>query len=274
MDAINYLLEPFGYSFMVRALAISLIISILCPSIGIFVITRGYGFMGDALAHSIFPGMVAALILGISPWIGAWPSAIAFALIVGYLIRHTGIRADTAIAIMFATMFALGIILISIFSSHVAIDLDGLLIGQILGVSESDIVATIIAAIIVLTIVFGFYKELVFTSFDATGAEVAGIPTAFINYMLLAVIATVIMVTVKAVGIILVLAMLVAPSAAAALIAQRHVNIIFLGIAIALVASISGIYLAYYLDLPAGPAMALVSGVIFGGTALLRRRLS
>ena len=274
MDIAGYIFDPFEYRFMIRALMVSVIVSVVCPVVGIFVITRGYGFMGDALAHSVFPGMVAAIIAGLSPWFGAIPTAVVFAVFVGYIVKHTGLRSDAAIAIMFATMFALGVIMISAFSSRVTVDLEALLLGQILGVSTGDIWVAMAATVFVLAIIAGLYKEIVFVSFDNVGAEVAGIGTARIDYVLLATIGVVVVVTVQAVGVILVLAMLVAPSASAILVVRRRSAIMLLGIVFALTASVSGLYVSYYVNLPAGPSMALISGVIFGVLALIRRRVA
>lgn len=265
--------EPLGYGFMTRALFAAVLVGIVCPLVGLFVVTRGYGFMGDALAHSIFPGMVGAIVLGVSPWFGAIPAAVVFAVLVGFITRRTGLRADSAIAILFATMFALGVIMISIFRSQVNVDLEAILLGQILAVSAGDLLTMALLTILIIAFVLGFYRFLVYVSFDSQGAEVAGMRTTAIEYGLLTAIATVVVLTAQAVGVILVLAMLVAPVAAAALIFRRHVGVVFLGIGFALFAAVAGLYLSYYVNLPSGPAMALVTGVLFGCVALARRRV-
>ena len=273
-DSVNFLMEPMSYSFMLRALLASVLVSVVCPMVGLFVVTRGYGFMGDALAHSVFPGMVAALVIGVAPWFGALPTAVIFAILVGFITRKTGLRADSAIAILFATMFALGSILISVFRSRVNVDLEALLLGQILAVSPSDLITMAALTTLIAVYVVGFYKSLVFVSFDSLGAEVAGMRTTAIEYSLLGAISVVVVLTAQAVGVILVLAMLVAPTASAALILKRHVGVVFLGIGFALVASISGLYLSYYANLPSGPSIAIVSGLLFGCVALMRRRVA
>ena len=273
-DPITFIVEPFTYDFMVRAFAVSVLISIVCPMVGLFVVTRGYGFMGDALAHSVFPGMVAAIVLGLSPWFGSLPTAVVFAVLVGYVTRRTGLRADSAIAILFATMFALGVVLISVFRSRVNVDLEALLLGQILAVAVPDLLTMLALTVLTAVFVIGFYPRLVFISFDSLGAEVAGMRTTAIEYALLAAISVVVVLTAQAVGVILVLAMLVAPTATATLILRRHVGVVFLGVAFALVASATGLYLSYYANLPSGPSIALVSGAIFGVVALVRQRVT
>ena len=274
MDLISYVIEPFQYGFMLRALGVAIIVSITCPLVGVFVITRGYGFMGDAMAHSIFPGMVLALIVGLSPWYGMLPAALVFAFLIGFVIRKTGIQVDAAIGILFASLFALGIILISLFGSHVSVNLEDILLGQILAATTGDILVTLGVALLTLLIFAGYFKELVFVSFDPVGAEVAGIRVAWIDYLLLGLISVVIVVTIQAVGVILVLAMLIAPAAAATLAADRVLRIIGYGIFFALIASITGLYASYYGNLPSGASIALSSGLIFAIVALLKRRIA
>ena len=274
MDIVSYITEPFQYAFLVRALVVAVIISVMCPLVGLFIITRGYGFMGDAMAHSIFPGMALALIFGASVWLGMLPAALLFAFLMGYIIRKTGLNADAAIGILFASLFALGILMISIWGGQVAVNLEDILLGQILGVSSTDIQITLGVALLVLVVFAGFFKELVFVSFDPIGAEVAGVRVALIDYLLLALVSIVVVVTIQAVGVILVLAMLIAPAAAASLAAHKAHHIILLGILFALVASISGLYASYYADLPSGASIAMASGIIFAIVATVRRRIA
>ncbi len=274
MDLISYIVEPFQYSFLVRALVVAVVISITCPLVGVFVITRGYGFMGDAMAHSILPGMALALIAGLSPWFGMLPAALVFAFLVGFIIRKTGIQADAAIGIMFATLFALGVLVMSLWGTRVTVSLEDILLGQILSVTESDILVTLGVAFLTLLIFAGYFKGLMFVSFDPIGAEVAGIRVGRVDYLLLALISVVVVVTIQAVGVILVLAMLIAPAAAATLAAQRVLHIIGFGTLFALIASIVGLYVSYYWNLPSGASIAITSGLIFAIVALVRQRIS
>lgn len=274
MDVISYIVEPFQYSFLVRALIAAVIISVICPLVGVFVVTRGYGFMGDAMAHSILPGMALALIAGLSPWIGMLPSALVFAFLVGFTIRKTGIQADAAIGILFATMFAVGILFMSLWGAQVTVSLEDILLGQLLAVTQSDILVTLGVAFLTLLVFAGYFKGLMFVSFDPIGAEVAGIRVERVDYLLLALISVVVVVTIQAVGVILVLAMLIAPAAAATLAAQRVVPTIGFGILFALIASIVGLYASYYWNTPSGASIALASGLIFAIVASIRRRIS
>ena len=274
MDLISYIVEPFQYGFLLRALAVAVITSITCPLVGVFVVTRGYGFMGDAMAHAILPGMAAALIAGLSPWIGMLPSALVFAFLVGFIVRKTGIQADAASGIMFATLFALGILVMSLWGAQVTVSLEDILLGQLLAVTQSDILVTLGVAFLTLLVFIGYFKGLMFVSFDPVGAEVAGIRVERVDYLLLALISVVVVVTIQAVGVVLVLAMLIAPAAAATLAAQRVVPTIGFGILFALIASIVGLYASYYWNLPSGASIAMASGLIFAIVALVRRRIS
>ena len=272
MDALaDAILEPFRYSFMVRAFAVSVLVGIVCPIIGSYVITRGLAFMGDALAHAILPGLVGAFLLGISPLIGAIPAAVAIAFLIGYLSRRTGISEDTSIGILFAGLFALGLVMLSI-TRGLPVNLEDLLIGRVLGVSLTDVYITMGLVALVLAVLYVFHKELVFASFDPVGATVIGLSTAFLDYLLLAMLALVIIVAVQAVGIVLVMALLVTPAATAYLLVRRFVSIMVIGAALGSVAATSGLYLSFYMNLPSGPAMALSAVGMFIVVAAAKRR--
>ena len=274
MELLNYIVEPFQYGFLLRALTVAVIISVLCPLVGVFIVTRGYGFMGDAMAHAIFPGMIMALVLGMSVWFGMLPAALIFAFLIGYVIRKTGLQADSAIGILFATLFALGVIMISTWGTHIQLNLEDVLLGQILAATSGDIWVNLAVTILVLVVFAGFFKEMVFVSFDPIGAEVAGVRVAMIDHLLLALISVVVVVTIQAVGIILVLSMLIAPAASAVLAARKVHHIIGFGIVFALIASVTGLYISYYANLPSGASIALMSGIIFAIVATVRRRIS
>jgi len=267
------LIEPFAYSFMLRALIVSVLVGIMCPILGSYVITRGLGFMGDALAHAVLPGMVIAFIVGVSPFFGAVPAGIAVAILVGYLTRRAGLSEDTSIGILFAGLFALGLVLMSAFRG-LPVDLEDILLGQVLGVSQSDVLVTLGLAGLVLLVLYAFHKELVFASFDPTGASVIGLPTRLLDYLLLILLALVIIIALQAVGIVLVIAMLITPAAAASLIVRRFTHIMVLGAVIGATSAIVGLYISFYLNLPSGPAMTLVATGIFIVVAITRRKVA
>ena len=270
---IDYLVEPFEYSFMVRALVVSVLVGIMCPLMGAYVITRGRAFMGDALAHAVLPAMVVAFLLGMSPFFAAVPAGIVIAMLMGAVSRRTGISEDTSIGIFFAGMFALGMVLLST-STGINIEIEDLLLGQVLGVSTTDVYVSLGLMALVLVGLYAFHRQLVYTTFDIVGATVVGIRVRFVEYVLLALLALVIVIGIQAAGIVLVMAMLVTPAAAAYLLARRFVEMMVLGALIGAASAVTGLYLSFYADLPSGPAMALVATGVFVVTGLTKGALA
>ena len=267
---IDYIVGPFEYSFMVRALIVSVLVGVMCPVLGAYVITRGRAFMGDALAHSVLPGMVVAFLLGISPFFAAVPTGIAIALLMGSVSRRTGISEDTSIGIVFAGMFALGLVMLSR-AANVNVDIEDLLLGQVLGVSQTDVFVSLGLAALVMVGLYAFHRQLVYTTFDPVGAKVVGIKTRLVEYVLLTLLALVIVIGIQAAGIVLVMAMLITPAATAYLLARRFVGIMVIGALIGAVSAVAGLYLSFHANLPSGPAMALVATGIFALVAAVKR---
>ena len=268
---IDHIFGPFQYGFMVRALIVSVLVGVMCPILGAYVITRGRAFMGDALAHSVLPGMVVAFLLGISPFFAAVPAGIVIAVLMGSVSRRTGISEDTSIGIVFAGMFALGLVMLST-ANNVTVDIEDLLLGQVLGVSQTDVYVSVGLTALVLAGLYAFHRQLVYTTFDPVGAEVVGIRTSLVEYVLLALLALVVVIGIQAAGIVLVMAMLITPAAAGYLLARRFVGVMLIGALIGAVSAVTGLYLSFHADLPSGPAMALVATVFFGLAAVFRRR--
>ena len=262
---IDFILDPFQFSFMVRALIICICVGSICPFLGAHVINRQMGFMGDALAHSVMPGMVASYIIGISPFFGAIPMGIVVALLIGFLVRKTKISNDTSIGIMFTGLFAIGLIMISLMGG-LTVNLEDLLLGQVTSTSVSDLYTTLLLTTFVLAVMCLLYKQMIFTGFDYEGATVIGLKAGIIDYILLGLLSIVIVVTLQAVGIILVVGMLITPAAAASLITNRFWKLVIVGIIFGVISAIGGLYASYYLDLPSGPSIALISTIIFCGS--------
>ena len=267
---IDYVVGPFQYGFMVRALIVSVLVGVMCPVLGAYVITRGRAFMGDALAHSVLPGMVVAFLLGISPFFAAVPAGIVIALLMGSVSRFTGISEDTSIGIIFAGMFALGLVMLSR-ATNVNVNIEDLLLGQVLGVSRMDVFVSLGLTVVVLAGLYAFHRQFVYTTFDPVGAEVIGIRTNAVEYVLLALLALVIVIGIQAAGIVLVMAMLITPAATAYLLARRFVGVMVIGALVGGVSAVAGLYLSFHADLPSGPAMALVATVLFAAAALVKR---
>ena len=259
---IDLIVEPFQYKFMVRALIVCLAVGVMCPFLGAHVINREMGFMGDALAHSVMPGLVAAYAVGLTPMFGAIPLGITVALVIGYVVKRSNISNDTAMGILFAGLFALGLVLLSLIGGS-GINVEDILLGQVMGTSDMDVYVTITVTVLTLLLMILLYKQMIFVGFDFEGAVVAGLPASRIDYLLLVVLSIVIVVSLQVVGIILVVGMLITPAASASLIVKRFSHVISLGIGFGVISSVLGLYFSYYFNLPSGPAIALVSTAIF-----------
>ncbi len=259
---IEALSGPFQYGFMIRALIVSILVGIMCPVLGIFVVTRGLGFMGDAIAHSMLPGMVAAYLLGASPFAGAIPMAIVVALVIGYLVKRAGIGEDTSVGIIFAGLFALGLAMLSA-ARGIPVNLEDILLGQVLGASNYDVFVTLGLALAVMAVTFGLSKELIFASFDPTGSSVIGLPTEKLEYLLLGMLAVVVVLTLYAVGIVLVISMLITPAATALMLVRNFMWAAAVGAVLGAAAAIAGLYISYYYNMPPSPIMALAASFFF-----------
>ena len=266
---IENLLEPFKYDFMIRSLITAALSGIMLPALGSFTINRNMGFMADAMAHATLPVIAIGVFFGLSISVLGAPAAILIALLLGFIIKNTEVGEDTAIGIIFSSFFALGFILISVF--NVSINLEDLLFGQILAVSTFDVFIVFGLFIIVMSIFLIFFKQLLFYSFDPIGAKVRGLNVSFLNYLFLIILSLAIIGSLQTVGIILVLSMLIIPSAAAKLITKTFVNSIIISIVFGLVASVSGLYLSYFFNLPSGPSMSIVATLIFIITFLISK---
>ncbi|MBC79070.1 MAG: hypothetical protein CL745_05685 [Chloroflexi bacterium] len=260
---LNLLLEPFSYSFMVRSLFISILVGITLPLIGSFVINRNLGFMGDAIAHASLPILVIGSVIGISIFLSAIPAAIIIAITLGYIIRRSTVGEDTAIGIIFSTFFAIGIILLKHYNLATTLNIEDILFGQILGVSNSDVISTLALSLISIFTIIIFYKQILYLSFDPIGAEVTGLNTKFFDNIFLIILSISVIGALQSVGIILVLSMLITPAAASKLVMKNFLSAMMLSTIFGVIASITGLYFSYYINVPSGPAMALSSTVIF-----------
>jgi ABC-type Mn2+/Zn2+ transport system permease subunit len=259
---IEFLVAPFEFGFMQRAFVGGVLVGVICALVGTYVVLRGLAFVGDALAHAAFPGVVIAYLLKGNIYLGATIFALATAMGIGLVSRRGRVSYDTAIGILFAGAFALGVLLMSMIRGY-TVDLFSFLFGNVLGISTRDLLLVgLLGAIVVLTIIL-FYKELLLLSFDPTVAEAMGYPAQALNYLLLGLIALTIVISIQAVGIILVVALLVTPSATASLLTERFFRMMILGVLLAALAAVTGLYLSYYLNVASGAAIVLVSTCLF-----------
>jgi manganese/iron transport system permease protein len=267
---IDLLATPLQYGFMQRALLGGVLVAAVCAIVGTYVVLRGLAFIGDALAHAAFPGVVIAYMLKANIYLGAAISTVATALGIAYVSRRARTSYDTTIGILFAGAFALGILLMSRIRGYTA-DLFGFLFGNVLGISNADLaVAGILTAIVVLAVA-ACYKELLLLAFDPTLAEAMGYPVQALNYLLLVLVALTIVISIQAVGIVLVVALLVTPSATAYLLTERFFRMMALGVLFSVLAVVVGLYLSFYLNVASGAAVVLVSTSVFFGALGCRR---
>jgi len=262
VDILSALAEPWQHSFMVRALLATTMVGVVCSVLGAYVVLRGMAFFGDALAHSILPGVVLAFVLGWPLAIGALVVGILAAVAIGALSNRGLLKEDTAIGVIFAGAFALGVAMLSAFGSY-TVDLAHFLFGNPLGVSNSDLLRTFILGGLVILVVFLFYKELMIVSFDPLLATTLRLQVGFFRYLLLILLAITIVVSIQIVGIALVVAMLVTPPAAALFLTRRLWRMMAIASIIAVISGLVGLYISYFWSIAAGPAIVLVATAIF-----------
>jgi manganese/iron transport system permease protein len=275
MSIINLLIEPFQYSFMVRGLIAAGLVGVICAVVGTFIVLRGMAFFGDALSHTILPGVAIGYLIGggarepLFWW--ALATAVISALGIGAISRSTQIKEDTAIGIIFAGMFALGIALISTVRSY-AVDLSHFLFGDVLGVSTGDLLLIGGFGLVVLLIIIAFYKEFVVISFDPLLATTLRLPRQLLEYLLLILIAITIVVSLQTVGVALMVAMLVTPAATAYLLTRRLPVMMGLAALIGALSGVIGLYISFYANIASGAAIVLVATGVFLVTFLVAPR--
>ncbi len=273
----DVIFEPLGLAFFVRALVASVMVGTICAVVGTYVVLRGVAFIGDAIAHAGFPGVVAAYMLGLPFYLGAAIAAVGTALAIGWVTKRAGIRQDTAIGVLFAGTFALGVFMFSTIDGYVA-DLWSFLLGNVLAIGPEDLVALLILGTGLFAIVALLWKELLYATFDPLGAAASGIKVGRLEYLFLALVALTIVVSLQAVGIILVVAMLITPAATAQMLTVRFTRLMALAALVGIASSVIGLYLSYWLDVPSGATIVLVQTAMFlaalvlGPRGLLARR--
>lgn len=259
---IEWLVNPLSYAFMQRGLMAAILVGIVCAVIGCYVVLRGMAFMGDALSHSILPGVAIAYLLNGNLLVGALVAAVIVALLIGFFSRRGGMKEDTAIGILFAAALSLGVALISSIRTY-AMDLSHILFGNILGVSASDLLMIGILAVIVLGTVIVLYRPFLVVSFDPVLAQTLRLNSNFYRNLILVLLSVTIVISLQTVGIGLVSAMLVTPGATAYLLTKRLPSMMIVSAALGIISSVVGLYLSYYLNIASGAAIVLVATAIF-----------
>jgi len=258
----SWLTEPFVFPFMQRALIAAIIVGVVCAVLGCFVVLRSMAFLGDALAPAVLPGVAIAYLAGMNTLIGALIAAVLVALAISAFAQHGTLREDTAIGILFAAALALGVLLISTIRTY-ATDLTHIMFGDVLGVSRLDLIVTGILAFVVLLTVVLLFKELLLVSFDPVLAHTLGRRPGLYRTLLMLMLAVTIVVSLRTVGVGLVVALLVTPAATAYLLARRLVAMMLVSALLGVASGVVGLYLSYYLDVSTGAAVVLVATGFF-----------
>lgn len=257
----NALLEPFQYAFMQDALLVGVLIGAMCAVLSCFLILKGWSLMGDAVSHAVLPGIVLAYIAGIPLIIGAFAAGLFCATGSGYVKRHSRIKEDTAMGVVFTGLFAFGLVLFSKTPSD--LHLDHILVGNILGISKAQVLQTLWIGSCVLVISVLLRRDLMLICFDPVQARVMALPDQFLTYLLLGLLALAIVVAMQAVGIILVVAMLITPGCVAYLWTDRFDRMLMIAVLSSVIATIVGILFSYHADLSTSGCIVLAQASLF-----------
>jgi manganese/iron transport system permease protein len=260
-EMLIYMLWPFQFPFMTNAMVIAVMVAIPTALLSCFLVLKGWSLMGDAISHAVLPGVVLAYIVGLPLGIGAFLAGMTCALSVGYLKENSRIKEDTVMGVVFAGLFGLGIVLYT--SIQTDVHLDHILFGDILGVGPDDLWQTGIIAVAVTAIVLAKWRDLLLFIFDPQQAGAIGLPVRVLHYGLLALLSLTIVAALSAVGIVLVIALLVAPGAIAYLISQRFGPMMLIACAVSLGCSLVGIYASFFIDSAPAPTIVLMMSITF-----------
>ncbi len=267
----DWLSDPWAHEFMQNAFLAAGLIGLICGITGTFVTLKGLAFMGDALAHAIFPGVVVAYIVGGSLLIGAVVAAVIVSLLIGLVSTHTNLTNDTAIGVLFVGAFALGIALISTQKTYTR-DLTSLLIGSILGVTRRDLYLTAAVGLFVVAMMLIVRRELSAIAFDPVFAEASGIRVGLHEQLFLVLLSLTIVISLQTVGNILVLALLVTPAATARLLTSRLIAMTGISAVLGMFAGLAGLYISYHFSVSSGAAIVLVATTVFAAVFLFNPR--
>jgi manganese transport system permease protein len=261
MDLIEWFTVPLQHEFMVKAILVSAVVGIVCSALSCYMTLKGWALMGDAVSHAVMPGVVIAYVLNIPFAVGAFVFGVGSVVAIGFIKANTRIKEDTVIGLVFTGFFALGLVLVSKVKS--SIDLTHILFGNVLGISDADIIQTVIIAIITLVTLAILRKDLILFCFDATHARSIGLNTTFLYYTLLSLLSLTAVAGLQTVGIILVVAMLVTPGATAYLLSDRFDHMILIAMFSGVFSSVMGTYISYHIDGSTGGCIVVLQTVLF-----------
>lgn len=257
MDLMNPML-----AFLPRALLMAIVSALLCGVVGTHVVLRGMAFIGDAVAHAVFPGLAVAFVVGGSLVIGGAVAGISTAILVAVLSQNRRLKEDSIIGVLFVAAFALGIVILS-YSPGYAGSLQDFLFGSITGIPAEDVPVAIVTTIVVIGVLAFFHKEIVAVTLDRESARAAGLPVMFFDIIVYSAVSVAIVISVQTIGNVLVLALLITPAATARLLTDRLVPMMIIGPSVGALASIVGVYISWSVDLPTGGTIVLTLTVFF-----------
>jgi len=261
MDLVQWFAAPLQHEFMVKAIFVSALVGVVCSALSCYMTLKGWALMGDAVSHAVLPGVVLAYILNIPFAIGAFVFGVGSVIAIGFIKSNTRIKEDTVIGLVFTGFFAFGVVLISKTTSTV--DLSHILFGNVLGISDSDIIQTVVISIITLVTLAILRKDLVLFCFDSTHAQSIGINIGFLYYVLLSLLSLTAVAGLQTVGIILVVAMLVTPGATAYLLSDRFDQMVWIAMASGVFSSVMGTYISYHIDGSTGGCIVVLQTLLF-----------
>ncbi|HMO77581.1 MAG TPA: metal ABC transporter permease [Candidatus Paceibacterota bacterium] len=261
MDILAFLIEPLQYAFMVKAVLVSTIVGVACAILSCFLVLKGWSLLGDAISHAVLPGVVLAYMIGIPFGIGAFVFAMLSVVLIGYIKNNTKIKEDAVMGIVFTTLFALGLVLISKIISSV--DLTHVLFGEVLGISNSDAWFTFGILSLSTLVILLFRRTFLIFCFDPIHAQSLGLPVRLIHYTFLSLLAVTITGSIQTVGIILVIAMLITPGSTAFLLTKKFSTMLQIAVAVSVGSSLIGAYSSYYFNITTGGTIVFVQGCIF-----------
>lgn len=261
MNLLDLILEPLQYDFMLRALGVTLLASIVCGMLSCWLVLIGWSLMGDAVSHAVLPGVVLAYLAGTPFAVGALVFALIAVAAIGAVRATSRVKEDAVIGVVFTTLFALGIVLISVVPSQT--DLGHILFGNLLGIGVEDLVQVGVLGVLTLAFLVIKRRDLMLFAFDPAHARTIGLNPRVLSALLLVALAVTVVVALQAVGVVLVVALVITPGATAYLLTDRFGRMLWIAPATAALSAVVGIYASYYLDASSGGMIVLVMGVVF-----------